>query len=223
MYFLWQLQEVKRLPTGTPAAICYIVPLVIVLANSMITVLLVDGKQVYMSGMSLNDWINSLLWGKSIHCKHHFMNKSRFAVTPMSKSTNTKSFTCTVTKQRSFAMRCFLRVVSRAGFELKFVKCFRPILGLHPKLFYNIQSNDFFFREVDLLCSRRWHLWVKIVIFFLQLNLFANTAAFFCSLLGVMLHSFWEGHRVRKLAGNGIASKKSVALAILGLFQETMA
>jgi len=47
----------------------------------------------------------------------------------------------------------------RAGFgpgsDLSLSKCFRSISGLHTKLFYDIQSNDFFFRCVPLLCSLR--------------------------------------------------------------------
>jgi len=42
-----------------------------------------------------------------------------------------------------------------AGSGLSLSKYFEPISGLHTKLFYNIKSNDFFFRNVDLLCSPR--------------------------------------------------------------------
>jgi len=49
---------------------------------------------------------------------------------------------------------------------------------------------NFFFRDEDLLCSPL--LWVKWLWFF-QLILFANTAAFFYCLLGFVSHSFWEG------------------------------
>ena len=68
-------------------------------------------------------------------------------------------------------------------------KCFGPILGLHTKLFYNIQSKDFFFCDLHWLYSPRWFLWVKWLWFFLQLIIFANTAGFFCSLLGLVSHS----------------------------------
>ena len=60
-----------------------------------------------------------------------------------------------------------LSVVSRVGFwvgpgsGLSLSKCFGPISGLHIKLFHDIQSNDFFFRDVHLLSSPRWLLWVK--------------------------------------------------------------
>jgi len=33
----------------------------------------------------------------------------------------------------------------------------------------------------------------EMIAIFLQLMPFANTAAFFCSLLGLHLHTFWEG------------------------------
>jgi len=33
----------------------------------------------------------------------------------------------------------------------------------------------------------------EVIVIFLQHILFANTAAFFCSLLGLVSHSFWEG------------------------------
>jgi len=41
------------------------------------------------------------------------------------------------------------------GSGLSLSKYFEPISGLHTKPFYNIKSNDFFFRDVDLLCSPR--------------------------------------------------------------------
>ena len=63
------------------------------------------------------------------------------------------------------------------------------ISGLHTKLFHNIRSNDFF----------SWHRFVVLIavtsvseVIFLQLILFANTAAFFYSLLGLVSHYFWE-------------------------------
>ena len=72
---------------------------------------------------------------------------------------------------------------SRAGFGLKFVTMFRADVGLAYKTYKNnIQSNDFFFRDVHLLCSP-WSLLLEVIMTFLQLILLANTAAFFCSLL----------------------------------------
>jgi len=79
------------------------------------------------------------------------------------------------------------------GSGLSLSKYFSPVLGLHTKLFYNIKSNDF-------LLS--WHRFVvltavtsvsEVIVIFLQLILFANTVAFFYSLLGIVSHSFCEG------------------------------
>jgi len=42
----------------------------------------------------------------------------------------------------------------------------------------------------------------EVIVTFLQLILFANTDAFFCSLLGLVSHSFWEdgsGEEISKL------------------------
>jgi len=58
---------------------------------------------------------------------------------------------------------------------------------------------------------------------FLQLILFANTTAFFCSLLGLVSHSFEKATAaMRKLTRDGVASKRSITYAILGLFYEMM-
>jgi len=35
---------------------------------------------------------------------------------------------------------------------------------------------------------------VEVTVIFIHLMLFANTAAFFCSLQGLVSHSFWECH-----------------------------
>jgi len=82
------------------------------------------------------------------------------------------------------------RVINLAGFfgsgSARAQVC-QNISGLHTKLFYNIKSNDFFFRDVDLLCSLRYTTSVsEVIVIFLQLILFANTAAFFYSLLGLV-------------------------------------
>ena len=125
-----------------------------------------------------------------------------------------------------------VRAVSRAfrvgqGFgsdsDLRLLKCFKPISGLYTKLLYVIQVNDIF---------HSWHTFVAlttvtcvsgVVVIFLQLILFANTAAFFRSLLGLVSRFFFEEvTAVRKLARDGVVSKRSISHAILGLFQETM-
>jgi len=73
------------------------------------------------------------------------------------------------------------------GSGLSLSKYFGPISGLHTKRFYHIKSNDFF----DFFVS--WRRFVvltavtsvsEVILIFLQLILFANTAAFFYSLLG---------------------------------------
>jgi len=64
----------------------------------------------------------------------------------------------------------------------------------------------------------------EVIVTFLQLILFANTAAFFCSLLGLVSHFFSEGE-VRKSARDGCVQIElaEVTYAILGLFYVTMA
>ena len=69
------------------------------------------------------------------------------------------------------------------GSSLSLSKYFGLISGLHTQLFYNIKSNDF---------SLSWRRFVvltavtsvsEVIVIFLQLILFANTAAFFYSLM----------------------------------------
>ena len=99
-----------------------------------------------------------------------------------------------------------LRVVSRARSDLSLSKCFGPISGLHTRLFYKIQSNDFFLS------------WCTSVVFtavtsaseviFLQLVLLANATSFVHILFAKMAE-------VRKLARNGIASERSLTWFLL--------
>jgi len=63
----------------------------------------------------------------------------------------------------------------------------------------------------------------EVIVIFLQLILFANTAAFYCSLLELVSHSLRRRTAVRNLARDGIVSKRSITHANFGLFQETMA
>jgi len=85
-------------------------------------------------------------------------------------------------------------VVSRAGpgSGIRLPKCDGPISGLHTKLFYNIQSNDFFLSWSAFVLFTVVFSVNEVIVIFLQLILFANTAAFFCSLLGLVSHSFWQ-------------------------------
>jgi len=62
----------------------------------------------------------------------------------------------------------------------------------------------------------------EVIVIFLQLNLFPNTAVFFCSLLVLVSHSFEKATVVTKIARNDIASKRSITHVVLGLFQETI-
>ena len=58
----------------------------------------------------------------------------------------------------------------------------------------------------------------EVIAMFLQLILFANTAVFFHSLLGLVSHCFWEGDSGEEISAGGVATKRSIIHAILGLF-----
>jgi len=47
------LQEANALPSFLTAAVCYAIPVVIVLLNSLVTVFYVDKKEVYNPGMNI--------------------------------------------------------------------------------------------------------------------------------------------------------------------------
>jgi len=86
------------------------------------------------------------------------------------------------------------RVGPCSGWSLS--KYFESISGLHTKLFYSIKSNDIFdfflsWRRVVVLTAVTSVS--EVIVIFLQLILFANTAAFFYSLLGWVSYCFWEG------------------------------
>jgi len=75
------------------------------------------------------------------------------------------------------------------GSDLSWPKYF----GLAYKTFYDIKSND---------CFLSWRRFVvlaavtsvsEVIVIFLQRIMFANTAAFFYSLPGLVPHCFWEG------------------------------
>ena len=80
----------------------------------------------------------------------------------------------------------------RAGLGLKFVKIFQACI---KKLFYNNKSNDFFFswRRFAVVLTAVTSV-SEVIVIFLKLILFANTATFFYSLLGLVSHCFWEGN-----------------------------
>ena len=71
-----------------------------------------------------------------------------------------------------------------SGSGLSLPKCFGPISSLHAKLFDNIQSNNFFLSLSTSVMLTAVSSVSEVIEIFLQLILFANTAAFFCSRVG---------------------------------------
>ena len=57
----------------------------------------------------------------------------------------------------------------------------------------------FFFRDVHLLLNAVTSV-SEVIVVLLQLILFANTAAFFCFLPGLVSHSFWEGDSSKEIS-----------------------
>jgi len=92
-----------------------------------------------------------------------------------------------------------IRVVSwafsgRAGFGLKFIKMWRADSGLHAQLFYSIQSNDFFFREVHLfLITVVTSVSCKVILIFCSAYSICKHSCVIFYLFGLVSHSFWEG------------------------------
>jgi len=78
----------------------------------------------------------------------------------------------------------------RAGLGLKFVKIFRACI---QNFFITLKSNDFFLSWRRFVVLTAVTSVSEVIVIFLQLILFANTAAFFYSLLGLVSHCFWEG------------------------------
>jgi len=76
------------------------------------------------------------------------------------------------------------------GSGLSLSNCFGPISGLHTKLFSDIQIVSIFSFVMYNCCAHRVTSVSEVIVTFFQLILFANTAAFFCSSLGLVLHSF---------------------------------
>ena len=66
-------------------------------------------------------------------------------------------------------------------------------------LFITLRVTIFFFRDVHLLCPlQNFCEWSDCD--FLQLILFANTDAFFCSLRGLASNSFWKGYSCKEIS-----------------------
>ena len=63
------------------------------------------------------------------------------------------------------------------------------ISGLHIKLFYGIRSKDFFLSLCRFVVLSAVTSVSEVIVIFLQLIRFENTAAFFYSLLGLVSHS----------------------------------
>jgi len=98
---------------------------------------------------------------------------------------------------RVMSARAF-RVGPGSGLSLS--KYFGPISGLHTKLFYNMKSYDFFLSWRRLVVLTAVTSVSEVIVIFLQLILFANTAAFFYSLLGLVSHCFGEGDSVEEIS-----------------------
>ena len=88
----------------------------------------------------------------------------------------------------------------RPGSGLSLSKCFRPILGRHTEFFYNIRINDLFLSWNAFVMLTPVTSVSEVIVIFLQLFLFANTAAFFYSLLGLVSHSLSEGDSGKEIS-----------------------
>ena len=94
------------------------------------------------------------------------------------------------------------------GSGLSLSKYFGPIWACNTKLFTTFRVTIFIFRDVQLLCSSHWLLWEKWLLISLQLILFANAPALFCSLLGSVSHSFWEGESGQEISTRWLCFEK---------------
>jgi len=86
------------------------------------------------------------------------------------------------------------------GPGLSFSKYFGPA---YKTFCVALIATIFFFRDVDPLCSPGVTSVSEVIVIFLHLILFANTAAFFHSLLGLASHYFSEGdngEEIREMA-----------------------
>ena len=95
----------------------------------------------------------------------------------------------------------------RAGLRLKFFKMFRADFAFAYKISLYIKSNDFFLSWRTFVGLTTELLWVKW-LWFLQLILFASTAAFFSSLLGLASNSFWEGYSGKEISTRWLCVEK---------------
>ena len=119
---------------------------------------------------------------------------------------------CTV-NQSCKSGRAF-RVGPGSGLSLS--KWCQPISGLHTKLFYNIQSNDGFLSWLTFVVLTTVTSVSEVI--FLRIILLANTAAFFCSLLGLVSHSFWEDDSGEEISTRWRCFGKIITYATHSLF-----
>jgi len=82
------------------------------------------------------------------------------------------------------------RVTSRARLGLRFVKIFRACI---QNFFITFRVTIFFLPWRRFVVLTAVTSVSEVIMICLQLILFANTAAFFYSLLGLVSHSFWGG------------------------------
>jgi len=111
---------------------------------------------------------------------------------------------------QSYKSGLAFRVGPTSGLSLS--KYVGPISGLHTKFFYSINSyvcflswRRFVVLAADLLCTTSVS---EVIVIFLHLILFANTAAFFYSLLGLVSHSFWEGDSDKEISTRWLCLKE---------------
>ena len=81
----------------------------------------------------------------------------------------------------------------RPGSGSSLSNCFGPISGLHTQVCYTIRSNNFFLSWCTFVLLTAVTNVSEVIVIFLQLILFANTAPIYCSLLGLVSHTFSEG------------------------------
>ena len=94
------------------------------------------------------------------------------------------------------------------GSGLSLSKYFELIESLHTKLFHSIKSNDLFLPWCRFVMFTTVTSVSEVIVIFLQLMLFVNTAAFFYSLLRLVPHSFWEGDSGEEISRRWLCLKE---------------
>jgi len=98
------------------------------------------------------------------------------------------------------------------GSGLSLSKYFGLISGLHTKRFCSIRSNDFFLSWGRFVVLTAVTSVSEVIVIFFQLILFANTAAFFFSLVGLVSHSFWQGDSGEEISTQWLCLKENQSL-----------